>query len=64
MQRRTTLIIAHRLATVRKVDRIIVIEDGRLIGAGTHDNLLRTNELYRRLAELQFGVHMSGPTPA
>jgi ATP-binding cassette subfamily B protein len=64
MQRRTTLIIAHRLATVRKVDRIIVIEDGRLIGAGTHDNLLRTNELYRRLAELQFGVHMSGTTPA
>ncbi len=57
MQGRTTLIIAHRLATVRKVDRIVVIEGGRLIGAGTHDNLYQSNALYRRVAELQFGVH-------
>jgi ATP-binding cassette, subfamily B, bacterial len=56
MQGRTTLIIAHRLATVRTVDRIVVIERGRLIGVGSHDNLLRSNELYRRLAELQFNA--------
>lgn len=51
---RTTLVIAHRLATVVNADRIAVIEQGRLIALGTHAELVKTNELYARLAELQF----------
>ncbi len=56
MQNRTTLIIAHRLATVRRVDRIAVIDRGRLVGLGTHEYLLAGNPLYSRLAALQFGL--------
>ncbi|MBV7378926.1 ABC transporter transmembrane domain-containing protein [Maritimibacter dapengensis] len=51
---RTTLIIAHRLATVKKADRIIVFEDGRIVGQGTHDELVGQGGLYARLARLQF----------
>jgi ATP-binding cassette subfamily B protein len=54
MRNRTTLIIAHRLATVLQADRIAVLDQGRLIGLGTHSELLRSNPLYARLAELQF----------
>jgi len=56
MESRTTLIIAHRLSTVKSVDRIAVIDAGRLIGAGSHEELLESNPLYARLAQLQFGV--------
>jgi ATP-binding cassette subfamily B protein len=56
MRNRTTLIIAHRLSTVKSVDRIAVIDRGKLIGAGTHEELLVSNPLYARLAELQFGI--------
>ena len=55
MQDRTTLVIAHRLATVKKVDRIVVIDRGRIVASGSHDQLIRENALYSRLAELQFG---------
>ncbi|HET9341210.1 MAG TPA: ABC transporter transmembrane domain-containing protein [Casimicrobiaceae bacterium] len=54
MTRRTTLIIAHRLATVRHSDRIVVMDRGRAVAAGTHDALVRDNALYARLASLQF----------
>ena len=54
MAGRTVLIIAHRLATVRHADRIAVMEAGRLVAVGTHDELLRTSPLYARLAALQF----------
>jgi ATP-binding cassette subfamily B protein len=51
---RTTLVVAHRLATIRRADRIVVIENGQVVNVGSHDALLRDSSLYRRLAELQF----------
>jgi len=54
MAGRTVLIIAHRLATVRHADRIAVLEAGRLVAVGTHDELLEASPLYSRLAALQF----------
>jgi len=54
MQGRTTLIIAHRLATIMHADRILLIDKGRLVAEGTHQNLLSSSELYKRLCELQF----------
>jgi ATP-binding cassette subfamily B protein len=55
MTNRTTLVIAHRLATVKKVDRILVMDRGRVEAIGTHAELIADNPLYARLAELQFG---------
>jgi len=51
---RTTLIVAHRLATVKQADRILVFEDGQIIAEGTHDSLVAQGGLYARLARLQF----------
>lgn len=53
---RTTLVIAHRLATVKKADRIFVMEDGKIIDQGTHKQLVKRDGLYARLAELQFNA--------
>jgi ATP-binding cassette subfamily B protein len=55
MERRTTIIIAHRLATVLKADRIVVMSHGRIVASGSHQQLLQSSPLYARLAELQFG---------
>lgn len=57
MKNRTTLVIAHRLATVKMANRIIVMSEGRIIDEGTHDQLLKSGGLYARLAELQFGAN-------
>jgi ATP-binding cassette subfamily B protein len=54
MRGRTSLVIAHRLATVLEADRIAVMEAGRIVDQGRHDDLLRRGGLYARLAELQF----------
>ncbi len=53
-QNRTTLIVAHRLATVKKADRIVVFEGGQIVAQGTHDSLVSERGLYARLAKLQF----------
>jgi ATP-binding cassette, subfamily B, bacterial len=56
MEGRTTLVIAHRLATVLSCDRILVLENGKIVEQGTHEQLAGAGGLYARLARLQFGL--------
>jgi ATP-binding cassette, subfamily B, bacterial len=65
MRGRTTLVIAHRLATVQRADRIIVLDDGHIVEEGTHASLVAKGGLYARLAELQFlSASLDPATPA
>ena len=57
MQNRTTLIIAHRLATVQRADRIIVMDQGQIVESGTHNSLVELGGVYATLAALQFNLH-------
>ena len=57
---RTSLVIAHRLSTVLAADKILVIEDGRIVESGTHQGLLASGGLYRRLYDEQFGPETNG----
>jgi ABC-type multidrug transport system fused ATPase/permease subunit len=59
----TIVIIAHRLSTVRHADHIVVLEDGRLLGSGTHDELMASAPWYRRIVRLQLGESAEGPAP-
>ncbi len=58
MANRTTIIIAHRLSTILKADRIVVMDQGRIVATGSHLDLVQQGGLYSRLAELQFGQHV------
>lgn len=55
MRDRTTIVIAHRLATVKQADKLVVIDQGKVVATGAHDELVASNPLYAHLAELQFG---------
>ena len=59
MHDRTTIIIAHRLSTIINADKIAVIDQGRVVATGTHNELLATSALYARLANLQFDQESS-----
>ena len=63
MQGRTSLVIAHRLSTVRRATRTVVLEDGRITAIGSHDELLKTSPTYQRLYELQFTGGSEGFLP-
>ena len=63
MADRTTLVIAHRLATVQKADRIIVMEQGRIVEEGNHQELMQRDGLYAKLARMQFHTDPLDPSP-
>jgi ABC-type multidrug transport system fused ATPase/permease subunit len=60
MKDRTTLVIAHRLSTIENADQVIVLEQGRVIESGTHQELLEHGQVYARLYQTQFGKDKNG----
>ncbi|MEL6744422.1 MAG: ABC transporter, partial [Pseudomonadota bacterium] len=60
MENRTTLVIAHRLATVLRADRILVLDGGKIVEEGDHDSLVKQGGIYAGLARLQFDTELSG----
>jgi len=56
MQGRTTIVVSNRLSTLRRADRVLILENGQVTAVGTHEDLLQTSAYYRRLAELQFAL--------
>jgi ABC-type multidrug transport system fused ATPase/permease subunit len=60
MAGRTTIVIAHRLATVQRADLILVLDEGRIVARGAHRELLQTSPAYRQLYELQFALQQAG----
>jgi subfamily B ATP-binding cassette protein HlyB/CyaB len=57
MRTRTSIVVAHRISTVRQADRILVLDDGRIVEDGRHDDLIRSNGRYAKLHFLQAGIH-------
>ncbi len=64
MKDRTSIVIAHRLATVIWADRIFLLDGGRIVATGTHEQLINESPLYRHLADLQFSTPQAGAQPA
>ena len=61
MRGKTVVVIAHRLSTIMRMDRIVVVEKGRIIAEGTHRELLEAGGLYKRLWSIQAGGFLAGP---
>jgi ABC-type multidrug transport system fused ATPase/permease subunit len=64
MENRTTLVIAHRLSTVQRADQILLMAEGRIVGRGSHQELLATNPIYQQLYEIQFRLQREGSASA
>ena len=64
MKDRTSIVIAHRLATVIRADRIFLLDGGQIVATGTHEQLITESPLYRHLADLQFSTPQTGMHPA
>ncbi len=64
MKDRTSIVIAHRLATVIRADRIFLLDGGRIVATGTHEQLITESPLYRHLADLQFSTPQTGTQSA
>ena len=50
---KTTILVAHRVSTVQKMDKIIILDDGKIVGVGTHEELLKTSDAYNEIVDLQ-----------